>query len=164
MTFKEENLKTKTEIADKAVSGDKMEEWAFHNLGRFKCVHCGEYVSPAVVKYFDYRVDRVECYECQKHNVGLTKSINECEEAIKEVNETEEKTEELIDEPTDELYFARKEAEKNRKNFNPEQELSEKDQIRLGIKDSICVHCGEKATTINQAGEPSCEEDSWIGN
>ncbi len=39
---------------------------------RFKCIHCGHQVSSMSVKYFDYDIMRVLCYECQRNNISLT--------------------------------------------------------------------------------------------
>ena len=43
-------------------------EKAFDGLCRFKCVSCGTFVSPATVKFYDFRIEDVKCYTCQANN------------------------------------------------------------------------------------------------
>ena len=41
-------------------------EWNYANSCGYKCIVCGREVSPATIKYFNYDIWEVKCYECQK--------------------------------------------------------------------------------------------------
>jgi len=39
--------------------------WSFERCAGYKCINCGKEVSPGVVKFFDYQIEKVLCYKCQ---------------------------------------------------------------------------------------------------
>lgn len=106
MTYREENEATKAKIASIAVS-ENMEYWSFSNLCRFRCINCGNFVSPATVRFYDYQVDRVLCYDCQENNQTMTakkitnkpmeKRINQLEKNVEALGDSFEKLEKLSD-------------------------------------------------------------------
>ena len=64
MSKKTEIIKANLVRAD--FVGLKIIDTSFSKCSGYKCIECGRGVSPATVKYYDYDVSRVLCYDCQE--------------------------------------------------------------------------------------------------
>ncbi len=42
--------------------------WNYDNSCGYKC-QCGNELSPATMKFFNYDFDRAKCYKCQEQNI-----------------------------------------------------------------------------------------------
>ena len=46
--------------------GLKTIDTSYAKCNNYNCIYCRKPVSPATVKYYDYDVARVQCFECQQ--------------------------------------------------------------------------------------------------
>jgi len=82
--YLEHNLKEREKIMKHR---DRMEEQPFHNLTGFKCLFCGEYLSPETIEFYSYDIERSLCYSCQEKNVDLKTVNQEMEESADNLEE-----------------------------------------------------------------------------
>lgn len=62
--IQKKNIKLKEDLERFA----PLRERGYESLSHFGCIECGEGVSPATVRFFDYNVENVICYKCQDNN------------------------------------------------------------------------------------------------
>jgi hypothetical protein len=57
-------IKYNLEKKSKKLAGN----WPYYECCGYKCVVCGNDISPATIAYFNYDITRVRCYSCQENN------------------------------------------------------------------------------------------------
>lgn len=57
----EYNKKVEEELTK---NGNLLSDYGYAKLGKFKC-QCGSYLSPATLRYYNYNVNKAQCFTCQ---------------------------------------------------------------------------------------------------